>query len=42
MRNSIYVAGRQFTTRRMLQQYATEYYVPAMRGEPPADDPPTA
>ena len=42
MRQSIYVAGRQFTTRRMLQQYATEYYVPAMRGEPPADDPPTA
>jgi starch phosphorylase len=42
MRRSIYVAGRKFTTRRMVQEYATEYYVPAMRGEPPTDDPPTA
>ena len=42
MKQSIFIAGRQFTTRRMLQQYSAEYYAPAMRGEPPTDDPPTA
>jgi hypothetical protein len=26
----------------MVRAYLTEYYLPAMRGEPPADDPPTA
>jgi len=42
MKQSILVAGRQFTTRRMLQDYAAGYYAPAMRGDPPTDDPPTA
>ena len=31
-----------FTAQRMVRQYVTEYYVPAIRGEPPADGPPTA
>jgi len=26
----------------MVREYVTEYYLPAMRGEQPADDPPTA
>ena len=42
MKQAIFVAGRFFTTRRMLQQYAADYYAPAMRGQPPAEDPPTA
>jgi starch phosphorylase len=42
MKHAICVAGRQFTTRRMLQDYATGYYEPAMRAERSHDDPPTA
>src|SRR5205807_139410 len=35
-------AGARFTAQRMVREYFTEYYLPAMRGEMPADDPPTA
>jgi starch phosphorylase len=42
MKHAIRVAGQQFTSRRMLQNYARTYYVPAMRGNPQPDDPPTA
>jgi starch phosphorylase len=41
MKHAICIAGRQFTTRRMLQDYATGYYAPAMRAEHSTDDPPT-
>ena len=36
------VAGERYTAQRMVQQYTTQYYVPAMRGEAVKDDPPTA
>jgi starch phosphorylase len=42
MKHAIRVAGQQFTSRRMLQNYARTYYVPAMQGNPEPDDPPTA
>ncbi|HMA40268.1 MAG TPA: alpha-glucan family phosphorylase [Gemmatimonadales bacterium] len=42
MKQALRVAGERFTAQRMVQQYATQYYVPVMRGEPAADDPPTA
>ncbi|MGI8548193.1 MAG: alpha-glucan family phosphorylase, partial [Gemmatimonadaceae bacterium] len=42
MKQAICVGGRKFTARRMVQQYATHYYVPAMRPESFVDDPPTA
>jgi starch phosphorylase len=42
MKHAIFIAGRFFTTRRMLQQYADEYYAPALRGQAPAGDPPNA
>jgi starch phosphorylase len=40
MRNAMRVSGSRFTARRMLIEYAERYYVPAMRGDPLADDPP--
>lgn len=40
MKESIRVAGKRFTTRRMLQDYAEQYYVPILRGDPFNDDPP--
>jgi len=40
MKHAIRVAGQQFTSRRMLQNYSTQYYTPAMRGEMQGDDPP--
>lgn len=40
MKESIRVAGRRFTTRRMLQDYSNRYYAPILRGDPFADDPP--
>ncbi|HEX4931539.1 MAG TPA: alpha-glucan family phosphorylase, partial [Gemmatimonadaceae bacterium] len=40
MKHAIRVAGQQFTSRRMLQNYARQYYTPAMRGETQGDDPP--
>ncbi|PYO44360.1 MAG: hypothetical protein DMD33_03125 [Gemmatimonadetes bacterium] len=42
MKHAICTAGARFTAQRMVRQYVTEYYVPAIRGEPPADGPPTA
>ncbi|HMH83526.1 MAG TPA: alpha-glucan family phosphorylase [Gemmatimonadales bacterium] len=42
MKHALRMAGARFTARRMVRQYLTEYYVPAMRGDSPADDPPTA
>jgi glycogen phosphorylase len=42
MKHAIRVAGERFTAQRMVQQYTTQYYVPAMRGEDIKDDPPTA
>ena len=40
MKHAIRVAGQQFTSRRMLQNYSRQYYTPAMRGEMQGDDPP--
>jgi starch phosphorylase len=40
MKEAIRVAGRRFTSRRMLQDYATRYYAPILRGDPFEDDPP--
>ena len=42
MKHAVRAAGARFTAQRMVRQYVTEYYLPAMRGEQPADDPPTA
>jgi starch phosphorylase len=42
MRHALRTAGARFTAQRMVREYVTEYYLPAMRGEQPADDPPTA
>ena len=42
MKHAIRVAGQQFTSRRMLQNYSRLYYAPAMRGPTTPDDPPTA
>jgi starch phosphorylase len=41
MKRAIEVAARQFTARRMVQEYVRDYYVPALRREP-GGDPPTA
>ena len=40
MKHAVRVAGERFTAQRMVQQYATQCYVPGMRGEQ-RDDPPT-
>ncbi len=40
MKEAIRVAGRHFTSRRMLQDYVTGYYAPILRGDPFSDDPP--
>lgn len=42
MKHAMRVAGERFTAQRMVQQYTTQYYVPAMLGEHIKDDPPTA
>jgi len=42
MKHALLVAGQRFTARRMVQQYVTEHYVPAIEGRLPGDDPPTA
>jgi starch phosphorylase len=39
MKRAMAVAGARFSARRMVQEYARDYYVPALRGEAP-DDPP--
>jgi starch phosphorylase len=41
MKHALRVAGSFFTARRMLQEYVTKYYVPAVCNVT-ADDPPTA
>ena len=40
MKESIAVAGRKFTARRMLRDYVARYYAPILRGDPFVDDPP--
>jgi starch phosphorylase len=42
MKHAIREAGARFTARRMVQQYAREYYVPALAGDAALGDPPTA
>ncbi|MGE0441768.1 MAG: alpha-glucan family phosphorylase [Gemmatimonadales bacterium] len=42
MRNAMRVAFQQFSARRMVQEYTERYYLPAIRHDPFADDPPTA
>src|SRR5207249_2952843 len=42
MKHALRAAGQHFTARRMLREYVTEHYVPAIRGQLPADDPPGA
>jgi starch phosphorylase len=44
MKHAIRVAGQRFDAQRMVREYVTEYFVPAIRGElpSPGDDPPTA
>src|SRR5438477_495743 len=42
MRHALRTAGARFTAQRMVREYVSQYYLPAMRGEQPADDPPTA
>jgi len=41
MKHAMHIAGARFTAQRMVRQYLTDYYVPAIRGEM-RDDPPTA
>jgi starch phosphorylase len=41
MRNALRVAVGHFTAYRMLREYTERYYVPSMRGDVSADDPPT-
>jgi starch phosphorylase len=41
MKEALRVAGRQFTTRRMVKEYVEWYYVPAVQGLTEGDDPPT-
>jgi starch phosphorylase len=42
MKHAMKVALERFTAGRMVREYVTDYYAPAMRGELPGDDPPTA
>jgi starch phosphorylase len=42
MRHALRLAGSRFTARRMMREYVQEYYAPAIQGETPDDDPPTA
>lgn len=41
MKHALWVAGRDFTTDRMLRDYANEYYVPALGASREGDDPPS-
>ena len=41
MKHAMHAAGERFTAQRMVRQYVTEYYEPAIRGQM-LDDPPTA
>jgi len=42
MKNALAIAGSHFTARYMVQQYAKDYYVPAMRRDEFNDIPPTS
>lgn len=42
MKHAMRVAGQCFTAQRMVRQYVTEHYAPAIKGQLAADDPPTA
>lgn len=42
MKHALWIAGRDFTTGRMLRDYATAYYVPVLTGADVEDDPPGA
>jgi len=42
MRYALRAAGKQFAARRMVEQYVTESYAPAITGDSNGDDPPTA
>ena len=42
MKRALWVAGRDYTTDRMLRDYAETLYVPAWRGRSEPDDPPDA
>ena len=42
MKHALRAGGQHFMARRMLRQYVTEHYLPAIRGQLPGDDPPTA
>ena len=41
MKQAAIVAGKTFTTRRMVIDYTEKFYVPALRGSTEGDDPPT-
>jgi starch phosphorylase len=41
MKHALRHAGQHFTSHRMVQDYVSGYYAPAMRGETPASAPPT-
>ena len=41
MKESLRVAGRHFTTQRMVQEYTDRFYAPALAGRVEGDDPPT-
>lgn len=41
MKRALWVAGRDFTTSRMLRDYGTQYYLPVLTGALGVDDPPT-
>ena len=41
MKHALHTAGARFTSRRMVQQYVRQSYVPALRGEMPGDDAPS-
>ena len=42
MRHAVRVAGRQFTARRMVRQYVSDHYIPAITPPATGDDPPIA
>jgi len=42
MRYAIRLAASRFTAQRMVRQYVNDFYVPAVRGDMAAGDPPTA
>jgi starch phosphorylase len=41
MKHALREAGERFTTRRMVQTYVRDYYLPAMRGDASVAEPPT-